>query len=90
MSIVAWIIVGVVAGFLAKVIMPGTRDEPGGFLGTMLLGIVGAVVGGWVWNIAFNSVGATGINLPSILVALVGACIVIAIARLFDRGRATY
>ena len=47
MGLLSWIIVGLIAGFLAKFVMPGTRDEPGGFLGTMLLGIVGAVVGGW-------------------------------------------
>jgi len=88
MTWVAWIIVGLVAGFLAKVIMPGTRDEPAGFLGTMLLGIVGAVIGGWIWNLAFNQVGATGINLPSIIVAFVGSCILIGLLRLFS-GRTT-
>lgn len=87
MSWIAWIVVGLIAGFLAKLIMPGSQDKPGGFLGTMLLGIVGAVIGGWVWNIAFNSVGANGINLPSILVAFVGSCIVIGLMRLFDRNR---
>ena len=85
MGLLAWIIVGVIAGFLAKFVMPGTRDEPSGFLGTMLLGIVGAVVGGWVWNLFLNRPGATGIDLGSIVVALVGACIVIGLMRLFDR-----
>jgi uncharacterized membrane protein YeaQ/YmgE (transglycosylase-associated protein family) len=86
MSILAWIVVGIVAGFLAKMVMPGYRSEPSGFLGTMLLGIVGAVVGGWVWN-AFNEPGATGINLGSILVATVGSCILIGLGRLFNRAR---
>lgn len=86
MSFLAWIIVGIVAGFLAKVVMPGTRDEPSGFLGTMLLGIVGAVVGGWVWNIALGKPGATGIDIGSIFVAFVGSIIVIALLRLFTRG----
>jgi len=85
MSILAWIVVGVIAGFLAKALMPGTRDEPSGFLGTMLLGIVGAVVGGWIWNVAFSQAGATGINFGSILVAMVGSVIVIAISRLVTR-----
>ena len=88
MGILAWIIVGVVAGFLAKMVMPGTRDEPSGFLGTMLLGIVGAVVGGWVWNLFLNRPGATGIDIGSIIVAFVGSCIVIALMRLFT-GRKT-
>ena len=87
MSILAWVIVGVIAGFLAKFVMPGTRDEPSGFLGTMLLGIVGAVVGGWCWNLFLNRPGATGIDLGSICVALVGSCVVIGLMRLFDHNR---
>lgn len=89
MSFLAWIIVGLIAGFLAKVIMPGSRNEPGGFLGTMLLGIVGAVVGGWTWNLLLNRQGATGVDLGSIFVALVGSCIVIALMRLFTSSRAS-
>jgi uncharacterized membrane protein YeaQ/YmgE (transglycosylase-associated protein family) len=85
MGLLAWIVVGVIAGFLAKFVMPGTRDEPSGFLGTMLLGIVGAVVGGWLWNLFLNRPGATGIDLGSIIVALVGSCVVIGLMRLFDR-----
>lgn len=82
MSILAWIIVGLIAGFLAKVVMPGYRNEPSGFLGTMLLGIVGAVVGGWIWNAAFHQAGATGIDIGSIFVAFIGSVIVIGIMRL--------
>lgn len=84
MDWISWIVVGLIAGFLAKIVMPGARDEPSGWIGTILLGIVGAVVGGWIWNY-FNHTGATGINLPSILVALVGAIVVIGLLRLFDR-----
>ena len=89
MGILAWIIVGVVAGFLAKLVMPGTRDEPSGFLGTMLLGIVGAVIGGWVWNLVLGRPGATGVDIGSIFVAFVGSVIVISLLRLFDRNRMT-
>ena len=86
----AYIIVGLIAGFLAKLVMPGSRNEPSGFLGTMLLGVVGAVIGGWVWN-AFGNKGATGIDPVSIFVAFVGSCIVIGLLRLFTRGStATY
>jgi len=85
MGLLAWIIVGLIAGFLAKFVMPGTRDEPSGFLGTMLLGIVGAVVGGWVWNLFLNRPGATGVDIGSIIVALIGSCIVIGLMRFFDR-----
>ena len=90
MGLLAWIIVGVVAGFLAKWVMPGTRDEPSGFLGTMLLGIVGAVIGGWVWNLVLGRPGATGIDVGSIFVAFIGSVIVISVLRLFDRKRLTY
>jgi len=85
MGLLAWIIVGLIAGFLAKWVMPGTRDEPSGFLGTMLLGIVGAVIGGWVWNLFLNRPGATGVDIGSIIVALIGSCIVIGLMRFFDR-----
>jgi len=85
MGLLSWIIVGLIAGFLAKFVMPGTRDEPSGFLGTMLLGIVGAVVGGWVWNLFLNRPGATGVDIGSIIVSLIGSCIVIGLMRFFDR-----
>jgi len=84
-GLLSWIIVGLIAGFLAKWVMPGTRDEPSGFLGTMLLGIVGAVVGGWIWNLFLNQPGATGVDLGSIIVALIGSCVVIGLMRFFDR-----
>jgi uncharacterized membrane protein YeaQ/YmgE (transglycosylase-associated protein family) len=68
MDIIAWIVVGVIAGWLAKLAVPG--PEPGGFIATMLIGIVGAVVGGWIWNL-MGSQGATGINIGSIFIAFV-------------------
>lgn len=86
MSWLAYIVVGLIAGVLAKVVMPGSRDEPGGILGTVLLGIIGAVVGGWTWNLVLNKPGATGIDLASIFVAFVGSCIVIGLLRLFSRS----
>ena len=85
MGLITWIIVGVIAGLLAKWVMPGTKDEPAGFLGTMVLGIVGAIVGGWCWNLFLNHPGATGVDLGSIIVALVGSCVVIGLMRFFDR-----
>ena len=87
----AYIIVGLIAGFLAKLVMPGSRNEPSGFIGTMLLGIVGAVIGGWTWNLMLNRQGATGVDIGSIFVAFVGSCIVIGLLRLFTKGStATY
>lgn len=85
MGFIAWIVVGLIAGVLAKVLMPGTRSEPGSWIGVLLLGIVGAVVGGWLSSIVLGSGGPNGVNLWSILVAVVGACILIGALRLLNR-----
>lgn len=83
MDLIAWIVVGFVAGFLAKAVMKGSEGIAQGWMATMFLGILGAVVGGWIWNIVFHSPGATGINVMSILVAFVGSCVVISLIRFF-------
>ncbi|MBA3474942.1 MAG: GlsB/YeaQ/YmgE family stress response membrane protein [Rubrobacter sp.] len=78
MSILAWIVVGLVAGLLGKLIMPG--DDPGGIIVTIIIGIVGALVGGFLMSLlGFGDV--SGINLYSILVATLGAIILLAIYR---------
>jgi len=87
MSIIAWIVVGLIAGALAKAIVPGR--EPGGFVATLVIGIVGACIGGWIWN-AMGSAGATGVNLPSIGIATVGAIVLLAIWKMFTGRTATY
>lgn len=84
MGIIAWIIVGLIAGALGKLIMPG--DDPGGIIVTMLIGIVGAFVGGFVFGL-FGGSGVSGINIGSIIVATVGAIILLAIYRLIVGGR---
>lgn len=82
MSWIIWIILGLVAGILAKFIMPG-RD-PGGFIVTMLLGIVGALVGGFIsTRIGFGDV--TGFNLPSIIIAVLGSMLLLFIYRMMKR-----
>jgi uncharacterized membrane protein YeaQ/YmgE (transglycosylase-associated protein family) len=87
MSIISWIIVGLIAGALGKLVMPG--DEPGGFIVTLSIGMAGAVVGGFVMGI-FGGTGATGFNLWSIFVATLGAIILLALYRLIaERSRAT-
>lgn len=90
MSWIAWIVVGLIAGVLAKWVVPGTKDEPSGWFGTMLLGMVGAIVGGWIWSIFLGVPGATGINIGGIVVAFVGSVIVIGLMRLFDRRTISY
>ncbi len=83
-GIISWIVVGLIAGFLGKLIMPG-RD-PGGFLLAIAIGMLGALVGGFVvWLL--GGVGVTGFNVWSILVATLGAVILLAVYRLFARDR---
>ena len=85
MGIIAWIVLGLIAGGLAKLIMPG-RD-PGGIIVTMLIGIAGAIVGGFVFSL-FGGGGVTGLNLGSIIVAIIGALILLALYRMVaGRGR---
>lgn len=80
MGIFAWIILGGVAGALAKWIMPG--DDPGGFFVTIIIGIAGALVGGFVAKpLGFD--GVTGFNLGSIAIAIVGALILLFAYRMF-------
>jgi uncharacterized membrane protein YeaQ/YmgE (transglycosylase-associated protein family) len=77
MTLVAWIVVGAIAGFLASEIM-GTRE---GLVLMVVLGIVGAVVGGWIASDLLKIADVTGINLTSIVVAIVGAMVVIVVVQ---------
>ncbi|ABB66473.1 MULTISPECIES: GlsB/YeaQ/YmgE family stress response membrane protein [Shigella] len=83
MGIIAWIIFGLIAGIIAKLIMPG-RDG-GGFFQTCILGIVGAVVGGWLATMFGIGGSISGFNLHSFLVAVVGAILVLGLFRLLRR-----
>jgi uncharacterized membrane protein YeaQ/YmgE (transglycosylase-associated protein family) len=75
MSFLAWIVLGGIAGFIGSKIVNKTGE---GLLVDIILGIVGAVVGGWLFS-AFGAAGVTGLNLYSILVAAVGAVLVLVI-----------
>ena len=83
MGIIAWIVVGLIAGVIAKFIMPG-RDG-GGFILTCILGIIGAVVGGWLATMFGIGGTISGFNLHSFLVAVVGAIVVLGVFRLVRR-----
>ena len=83
MGIIAWIIFGLIAGIIAKLIMPG-RDG-GGFFLTCIRGIVGAVVGGWLATMFGIGGSISGFNLHSFLVAVVGAILVLGVFRLLRR-----
>ena len=84
MGIIAWIVLGAIAGFITNLIMGGT----GGVITTIILGIVGAVVGGFLAGNVLGVADVTGINLESIVVAVIGAIIVVAIFRGMSRRRA--
>lgn len=78
MGIISWLIIGFLAGWIASIIMK--TDAKQGTLLDIVLGIIGAVVGGLIMN-AFGNSGVTGINFYSIFVATIGAMIVIFIGR---------
>lgn len=78
-----WIIFGALSGWIASMIMKTNANQ--GFIMDVVMGIIGAVVGGWLMT-QFGQSGVTGFNLYSIIVSVVGACIVIFIGRLLRRG----
>jgi uncharacterized membrane protein YeaQ/YmgE (transglycosylase-associated protein family) len=80
---VVWIVVGLIAGILAKWVMPG--PDPGGVVVTALIGIVGALIGGWVLEWLGFGGSAGSFSLESILTATLGAIILLAIHRLLTR-----
>lgn len=86
MGILAWILVGLVAGLLARIAMPG--PDPGGIILTIVIGIVGALIGGFVVNRLLGGPEVTGFNLPSILVATLGSIILLALYRFVTRRTA--
>jgi uncharacterized membrane protein YeaQ/YmgE (transglycosylase-associated protein family) len=81
-GIIAWIVIGLLAGWLAGVIMPGKGF---GFLGDIIIGLVGAFIGGLIINLLVPD--ATFGFWGSLLVALIGACILVAILHAVARGR---
>jgi len=83
MGILSWIIIGLLAGIVAKALMPG-RD-PGGFIITTLLGIAGALVGGWIGTAIFGR-GFEGWDWGSFGLAVLGAIVLLGIYRVI-RGR---
>jgi uncharacterized membrane protein YeaQ/YmgE (transglycosylase-associated protein family) len=81
MNILYWIVIGLVAGVLAKAITPGTSKEPKGCLMTMVLGIAGSLLVGFIVNTFMG--GGNGGLIPSIVGATIGAIVLILLARKF-------
>ncbi len=83
MGLLSWIAVGIIAGWLAGLVMKGKGF---GCFGNMVIGIIGALVGGWLASALFQSPGAiTGLNISTIIVAFLGAVLVLYIAGLLKK-----
>lgn len=86
MSILAWIVVGILGGFIGSLIV-NRRGQ--GLVGDLFLGVIGAIVAGWAFN-RFGQAGVTGINLYSILVSAAGAIVLLVLYHaLRGRGAST-
>ena len=84
MSILAWLVLGLIAGFIGSKIVNKTGE---GLIMDIVLGIVGAFVGGFIFTHFFGAAGVTGLNLYSMFVAVVGAIVVLLIYHLIVRRR---
>jgi uncharacterized membrane protein YeaQ/YmgE (transglycosylase-associated protein family) len=83
MSILAWLVLGLISGFIASKLVNKSGE---GVVLDIVLGIVGAIVGGWLFNTIGHS-GVTGLNLYSMLVAVVGAVVVLVVYHALFRRR---
>jgi uncharacterized membrane protein YeaQ/YmgE (transglycosylase-associated protein family) len=84
MGILSWIVVGLIAGWLAGKVM---RSGGYGLIGDIIVGVLGGLLGGWVATTFLHIGGMSGINLESILVALAGAVVLLVGLRLVSGGR---
>ena len=84
MSIIGWIVLGLLAGWIAGMVMRGGGY---GLLGDIVLGILGAIIGGWITGILTGTDLVNGFNLISLIVAVLGAVVLIAISRAFTGSR---
>lgn len=87
MNIILWIIFGALAGWIASMIMGNNAKQ--GWLGNIIVGVVGAFVGGWVLSLILpGDVDITGFNITSLIVAIVGAVIVLFIYNMITKPKA--
>ncbi len=84
MSFLAWIVLGLVAGFIGSKVVNKSGE---GFILDILLGIVGAVVGGWLFQV-FGASGVTGLNIYSLFVAVIGSVIFLLIYHMLFKRKA--
>jgi uncharacterized membrane protein YeaQ/YmgE (transglycosylase-associated protein family) len=83
MSFIGWIVLGLIAGFIASKLVNKSGE---GIVLDVILGVIGAVVGGWLFT-TFGMAGVTGLNVYSMLVAIVGAVVVLVIYHAVTRKR---
>lgn len=81
MSFIAWIVLGLLAGFIGSKLVNKSGE---GFLADTVLGIVGAIIGGWLFS-RFGYAGVTGFNMYSVFVAVVGAVVVLVVYHVIRR-----
>ena len=86
MSIIGWIVLGLLAGWIAGMVMRGGGY---GIVGDIVLGILGAIIGGWITGILTGTDLVNGFNLMSLIVAVLGAVVLSAISRAFTGSRST-
>lgn len=75
MSVIAWLLLGLVAGAVAKMLMPG--KDPGGMVVTILIGIAGAMIGGFLWNVLTGHDGYGDFDIGGIIIAIIGSMILL-------------
>ena len=86
MGILSWIVFGLIAGAIAKFVMPG--KDPGGIIVTIIIGVLGGLLGGWLGTTVGGG-GVSGFNLMSFVWAIIGSVILLVLYRLlFNRARA--
>lgn len=83
-NVIVWVIIGGIAGWLASIVMKTNRSQ--GLLMDIVVGIVGGLIGGWVLTAIGVDSAVTGLNLGSLLTALVGAVILLALLRVLRRN----
>ncbi|MFJ8164221.1 GlsB/YeaQ/YmgE family stress response membrane protein [Streptomyces sp. NPDC096136] len=89
MGIIAWILIGLLAGLIAKALMPG--KDPGGLIITTLIGIAGGLLGGWLGKVLFGVDSIDGFfDLSTWIAAIVGSVILLALYRLLTGNRPSH
>lgn len=84
MNIIAWLVVGLIAGWLAGQVMKGSGF---GLVGDIIVGVIGALLGGFLAGVLFGGDYLSGINIPTIIVAFIGAMVLLFVLRALPGGK---